>query len=368
MIKIPVSKPFLKNLETKLVLDCMKSKWISSKGKYINLFEQKIKKKLNSKYCVSCSNGTVALILAIKACGIKPGDEIIVPDLSFSATINAVINSGAKPIICEVNKKTWCLETKKIEERITKKTKAIIPVHLYGNSCLMDDLIKLKKKYKLFIIEDSAEAFGSKYKNKFLGSIGDVGCFSFFANKTVTTGEGGCCITNNNNIYKKMLLYRNNGFDEKKKYYSILPGFNFKMTNLQAAIGYAQLKNSKKIFLKRKKITESYKKNLKKFNIANIEEQFLNNVKKVEWLYSIILKKTNISRLTSFLLDKGIETRKIFYPFHQQKIYKKYIPDNFEKSASTYIHKYGITLPTFNNLTNNQIVKIIKFISQFQKI
>ncbi|MBD1142509.1 DegT/DnrJ/EryC1/StrS family aminotransferase [Pelagibacterales bacterium SAG-MED35] len=365
-MKIPVAKPYIGYFEKKFAKEAINEGWISSNGKYIEKFENGIKIKLNSKNCVVCSNGTVALVMALQALGVGAGDEVIVPDVSFAATINSVINIGAKPVITEIDKKTWCIDTKKVIEKITKKTKAIICVHLYGNPCDMGELLKIKKKYNLFLIEDAAESFGSKFKNKYTGTIGDVGCISFFGNKTISTGEGGCCLTNNNKIYKKLLLARNNGIERKKRYFSYFPGLNFKMTNIQAAIGYAQLKKMNKFFNKRNYIEKKYDNRFK--NLINFSRQkILANHSKVEWLYTILIRNNNINKLIKYLDKNSIETRRIFYPFHQMPIYKKYVPKKFDKTNSNYIFKYGISLPTFFELKDKEINKIINKVIFFQK-
>ena len=365
-MKIPVAKPFVGKLEKKFAKDALDKGWISSNGKYIDKFETDIKKKLQAKNCVTCSNGTVALVMAMKALGVKYGDEIIVPDLSFSATINSVINVGAKPIICEIDKSTWCIDPKKVIKKITKKTKGIICVHLYGNPCDMDQLLKIKKKYNLFLIEDAAESFGSKYNKKFTGTLGDIGCISFFGNKTISTGEGGCCITDNSKLYEKLLLMRNNGLDQNKRYFSKFPGLNFKMTNIQAAIGYAQLKNSNQFLKKRIVIEKHYSKKFRKIKCF-VRQKVLNNHKRTEWLYTMILEKCDISRLMKYLQKNNIETRRVFYPFHQMPIYKKYIPKKFDKSNSNYVFKYGLSLPTFFELNRKQMDKVVNKIMLFLK-
>jgi len=361
---VPIAKPFIGPLENRLVKEVLDKKWISSNGKYVGKFESEIKKKLKAKNCVTCSNGTMALFMALKALGIGNKDEVIVPDLSFAATINSVINVGAKPVLSEVDLKTWCIDTKKIISKITKRTKAIICVHLYGNPCDMKELISIKKKYNLYLIEDAAESFGSKYNGKFTGTIGDVGCISFFANKTITTGEGGCCITERKDIYKKLLLVRNNGINPKKKYYSRYPGLNLKMTNIQAAIGFAQLRNLEKFYKKRVEIENYY--DLKLNILKNFIKQKINEKnKKIEWLYTIIFKNSKIIELIKYLKKNNIETRRVFYPFHQMAIYKKYIPEQFDKYNSNFIFKNGISLPTYFEIKNKDQKKIVKKILEF---
>ncbi len=363
---VPIAKPFVGPLEKKFSKRAIDSGWISSNGKYIEKFESEINKKLNAKNSVSCSNGTVALYMALKALGVGVGDEVIVPDVSFTATINSVINVGAKPIISEIDYDNWCIDPKKIIEKITKRTKAIICVHLYGNPCDMKQLIKIKKDYNLFLIEDAAEAFGSKYQGKFTGTIGDIGCISFFGNKTISTGEGGCCITNNKSIYKKLLLIRNNGIKPKKKYFSFFPGLNFRMTNIQAAIGCAQLKNIKYFYKKRATIENFYNQELKNFRGFGRQKMFSES-SKVEWLYTLTFKNCKIVSLIRYLKKNKIETRRVFYPFHQMKIYEKYIPKKFDGSNSIFIFKNGISLPTYYELKNTDLKKIVSKISMFFK-
>ncbi|MBI2143120.1 DegT/DnrJ/EryC1/StrS aminotransferase family protein, partial [Candidatus Woesearchaeota archaeon] len=201
---IPVSEPFLNGNEENYVLECVRSSWISSLGKFIPQFEEGFAKFCSSKYGVAVMNGTVALQLALAALGIKEGDEVIVPDLTFVATANAVKYLGAKPVFVDSEIETWNIDTGKIASAITKKTKAIIPVHLYGHPCDMDAIMQIAKKHSLFVIEDAAEAHGAEYKGKRVGSIGDVGCFSFYGNKIITTGEGGMCITGDSKLAERM--------------------------------------------------------------------------------------------------------------------------------------------------------------------
>lgn len=226
---------------------------------------------------------------------------------------------------------------------------------------------KNKKKYKLFVIEDAAEAMGTTYDKKYLGTIGDVGCFSFFANKVITTGEGGCCVTNNKKIYNKIKILKNNGLTDKKRYYPTLPGYNFKITNIQSALGLAQFININKFLRKRRKIAEVYKKAFANKRIF-INQYINKNIRKVEWLYTILIKKTNIDKLIKFMQKRGIETRRVFYPYHQVKIYQKYLPKNFDRSNASFIHKHGLSLPTHTDLKNNEIYKVIFTIKKFLKV
>lgn len=364
---IPISKPYIGNFEKKFLFQEVKDGWISSRGKKIQQFENQLSKFLNVKYSISCSNGSAALILALKALDIKKGDEVIVPDISFGATINAVINVGATPVISEINIKDWCLDTKSLEKRINKKTKAIIAVHLYGQPCDMKKLLQLKRKYDLFIIEDAAESFGSKANGKYTGTIGDIGCYSFFGNKIISTGEGGCCVTQKKKLAERLILFKNHGMSDKKRYYHYLVGYNFRMTNLQASLGVAQLKNYHKFKKKRKFIENFYDKSFR--NISNFVQQNESSfTKRVCWLYTAIFFGSDLTKVRQFLGKYKIDTRRVFYPYHSMPIYKKYVPKNFDRKNSIILHKHGLSLPTYYEIKVNDLKKVSTKVKEFLKI
>ena len=238
-----ISEPDVGELERKYMNDAFDSGWISSKGPFIKEFEDKFAKFVGTRYAVSCSNGTTALHLAVKALGIKKDDEVIIPNLTFASPANAVMYEQGKPVLVDIDIKYWCLDPTKIEEKITEKTRAIIVVHLYGHPADMEPILKLSKKYNLKIIEDCAEAHGAKYKGKVVGSIGDIGCFSFYGNKIMTTGEGGMVTTNDSSIAERIKLLRDHGMSPLNRYWHDEVGYNYRMTNIQAAIGIAQLES-----------------------------------------------------------------------------------------------------------------------------
>jgi len=238
---IPIAQPSLNGNELKYVTDALLSTWISSTGKYIDQFENDFSKYIDMRYGVSTSNGTTALHLALMALDIGEGDEVIIPDLTFAATINAVLHANATPVVVDVSEESWCIDPIEIQKAITPKTKAIIPVHLYGQPCEMDAIMSIAKKYNLKVVEDCAEAHGATYRDKKVGSFGDISCFSFFANKIITTGEGGMCLTNSKEIDVKLRQLRDHGMSKEKKYWHDMVGYNYRMTNIQAAIGCAQL-------------------------------------------------------------------------------------------------------------------------------
>ena len=247
---IPIFKPVISDKGKKNVLKCLKTSWISSQGKFVKKFEDALKKFHKIKYCVATSSCTTALHLAILSLGLKKNDEIICPALSFISPANMVLLSNLKLVLVDINPITLTIDENKIEEKITKRTKAIIVVHQFGHSANMGKILKIKNKYNLKLIEDNAESIGGKYKKKLNGTLGDISTLSFFANKIITTGEGGAILTNNKKIYLKCLEMRDHGMSKKKRYFHTMLGFNYRMTNLQAAIGLSQVHEIKKILSK----------------------------------------------------------------------------------------------------------------------
>jgi perosamine synthetase len=263
MKKIPVYQPLLDGNEKKYVIDCLDSTWISSRGKYITEFEQQYARYLGVKHAASVSNGTVALHLALMALGIGPGDEVIVPTLTYIASVNAITYTGAVPIFADSERDYWQLDLKGIEKLITPHTRAIMAVHLYGAACDMPAIMEIAQKYNIFVIEDCAEAIGTKIGNQYVGSFGDIATFSFFGNKTITTGEGGMVITNDETLYNRCIHLKGQGLAKYRQYWHDIIGYNYRMTNICAAIGLAQLEKIESIILKKHQIAEWYKKKSK---------------------------------------------------------------------------------------------------------
>jgi perosamine synthetase len=343
MIKIPLAKPLIENDDIYIVNKALKSGWVSSKGPYIKKFEKKFQKFLGGGYAVSVSNGTAALELGIKSLGIKPGDEIIVPNFTFAASINAIMNCGAIPVLADVEDGNWTIKLSEIKKKITKKTKAIMLVHVYGQPCYIDEIKKFSNQKKILIIEDCAEALGSRYKKKTVGLDGDCSCHSFFANKTITTGEGGMVVFKNKKFFEKAQIIKNHGMSYKRKYFHEFVGSNYRLTNIQAAFGYSQLKKIKKILNIRKKIFDNYNKLLSDDFFYKIPSN--NWSTNSYWLYYIIVKrKINRDRLIKKLLAKGIEVRPTFYPLHLMNIYKDFAKGSFKNSEK--IGFEGICLPS----------------------
>jgi len=365
-MKIPVSEPNLCGNEKKYVVDCIESNWVSSTGSYVKKFEKKFAEFINTKYASTCSNGTAALHLILLALGIKEKDEIILPTLTFVSSANSVLYNNAKPVFVDSEMDTWNMDASLIEKRITKKTKAIMVVHLYGHPVDLDPVIELCEKYDLYLIEDSAEAIGTKYKGKKAGSIGDISSFSFYGNKTITTGEGGMITSNNEELIEKISILKNQGKSLKDRYWHDVVGYNYRLTNLQAALGLAQLENINKFIKRKRENAELYTKKLQipELNIS-IEKDYAYNT---YWMYSIILnEKSNIKRgkLVKRLKELGIETRDFFHPMHKLPIYHPYSKEKYP--IAEFLSNNGINLPSSTRLVNKEIEYICNSIIDIVK-
>ena len=361
-IHFPVAIPNLNGNEFKYLTDAFLSSWISSSGKYIDKFESEFSSYSGCSYGVSVSNGTVALHLAMMSLGIGEGDEVIVPNLTFAATINAVLHANAIPVIVDVERDSWCIDPVEIEKAITKKTKALIPVHLYGQPCDMDRIMSIANRYNLKVIEDCAEAHGATYKNKKVGSFGDVGCFSFYGNKIITTGEGGMCVTNNLELDKSMRVMRDHGMNIHKKYWHDVAGYNYRMTNLQAAIGVAQLERIDLIHENRQKYEQLYKGLLS--NMGYTFQKDLQDRCRVTWLVCLLLdENTDREEYINRLKEKGIDARPFFYLLSDMDIYKDYC--HKDTPIARKISTIGLNLPTYESLKS--ITKIDNILSDVKR-
>jgi len=367
--KIPIANPEIGENEFTLVLEAIKSGWISSKGYFIDKFEQEFTKWMGVKHAITVSNGTAALHLALLALNIGPGDDVIVPDITFASPANMVIEVGAKPIFIDVNHEYWCIDPKKLEKSITNNTKAIIVVHLYGHPAKMDEILEIAERYGLYIIEDCAEAHGAEFMGRKVGSFGHIATFSFYGNKIITTGEGGMVITNDDDLADRIRLYRDHGM--KPRYWHIVVGYNYRMTNVQAAIGLAQLRKIDKLIEKKRYIARVYSEELS--NIPGLElHPEMEWAKCVYWLYSILVDKGSfgLSRdeLISQLSKDGIETRRFFYPLHVMPAYKQYATlssSNFK--VSTYLSEHGMNLPSGPRISDDELMYIIDKIRKAAK-
>lgn len=363
-IHIPIAQPQLNGNEYEYLQDAFLSTWISSSGKYISKFEENFSRYCGARFGVAVSNGTVALHLALVSLGIGAQDEVIVPDITFAATINAVLYTGATPVIVDIEEDGWCIDPDEIEKAITQKTKAIIPVHIYGQPCNMEKICAIAEKYNLKIIEDCAEAHGAEYCGKKVGTFGDIGCFSFFGNKVITTGEGGMCITNNEELHDKMRVLKDHGMKKDRKYYHEVIGFNYRMTNLQAAIGVAQVEKITDVLRWRDELENMYCQKLKGIDGLILQRRDLLNRKKITWLITVLTSPEMREKCFESLTKAGIDVRPFFIPLSEMEIYKPYV---FSSKISSKISKMGFNLPTSSEIDSKVVDKIANILSDCLK-
>jgi len=352
--KIPLTEPAIGTEELRNVTEAVNSGWISSKGPFIKEFEEAFARYVGAKYGVATSNGTAALHLALAALGIGKGDRVIVPTLTFVAVANAVKYTGAEPVFVDSHPEYWCIDPSIIEDKVDNRTKAIIPVHLYGHPCDMDKIVEVASARGLYIIEDCAEAHGAEYNGRKAGSFGIVSCFSFYGNKIITTGEGGMCLTSDEVLKNKMRILRDHGMNPNRKYWHETIGFNYRMTNLQAALGVAQLGKINSLIEKRQDIARTYRELLSGHNKITPAPE-MRWAKNVYWLYSVLAERTRRDRLIEQLEKSGIESRPFFYPQHVLPPYNRGLRLPIAEELSTR----GINLPSGPNLTRDQIQQVV---------
>ena len=366
-IIFPVSKPFITKKDIFAVNKTLKSGWISSSGTEIKKFESEFSKFVDRKYSITVSNGTAALEIAIKALGIKKDDEVLIPNFTIISNALAVIRQQAKPVLIDCDIENWNVKIEDIEKKITKKTKAIIVTHIYSFPNDMDKILMICKKHNILIIEDAAEVLGLSYKNKKCGSFGDLSTFSFYANKQVTTGEGGMISVNSEKLYKKCNSLKNLCFGKINRFNHDDLGWNYRLTNIQAALGLSQLKNIKNTIRKKMEIGNYYYEKLKFNNNIQILPPFNSFSKNIYWVVGILIKNKKMTalNLSKKLLKFGIETRPFFWPMHQQSIFKKLkLFKNQNYPNSTYLSKYGLYVPSYLLLKKREINKISNVINK----
>ncbi len=361
MKQIPVYQPTLNGNERKYVNDCLDSTWISSKGKYLPLFEEKFANYIGAKYATGVCNGTIALHLALITLGIGEGDEVIVPTLTYIASVNAITYVGAKPVFCDSLRDTWQMNPTDVKHRITGKTKAIMAVHLYGHPCEMDELVQICKENNIFLIEDCAEAIGSEYKGQKVGTFGDISCFSFFGNKTITTGEGGMIVTNDETLIQRAKHFKGQGLANFREYWHDVIGYNFRMTNIQAAIGLAQLERIDSFINRKIEIAQKYKEAFLNSNVEFHDSK--EDVLHCYWMCCILVKNaSDREKLRECLAEKGIETRPLFYPIHTMPMYAA----KFQKHPiAEDLGWRGVNLPSYPLLTDEQVEFVINAVKTF---
>lgn len=351
---IPISQPSITQLEIDYVTDVLKSGWVSSLGEYITKFEESFAAYCGTKYALTTSSGTTGIHLALATYGIKAGDEVIVPDLTFVATANAVAYTGAKVVLVDIEEDTLCIDPVQIEKAITEKTKAIIPVHLYGHPANMIAINQLAQQYSILVLEDAAEAHGAEINGQKVGSLGNCGIFSFYGNKMITSGEGGMITTNDEEFYQKAKYLRDHAMSRSKRYWHDDLGYNYRITNMQAALGFAQLERIDEFINKRVEIFSQYQKNL--LDIPGIKLNFTaNTVANIYWLICLEIEgytETNRNNLMEALSLNGIDTRPYFYPISDLPMYKN---EQISTPITHKVYQRGINLPSHFALTNQEI-------------
>lgn len=362
---IPVAAPMLVGNEKAYVLDCLDSTWISSTGKYVERFESSFAKFCGARHAISCCNGTVALHLALVALGLEVGNEVIVPTLTFVATANAVRYCGATPVFVDVDPETWTIDPSLIEQKITSRTRGIIVVHLYGQPSDLDPILDLASRYSLFVVEDAAEAHGAEYKGNKVGALTDVAAFSFYANKAITTGEGGMLTTNDDALAATLRLLRGQGMDPKRRYWHPVIGYNYRMTNVAAAIGLGQLETIEWHLERRASVANWYKKALSATSGVRWQSE-PDWSKRIYWMFSVTLDGDAPDRdaVMSHLNDAGIETRPLFYPLHLLPPYQKQ-GENACYPVAEQIARRGFSLPTWAGLTNDDVNYVVELLVQY---
>jgi perosamine synthetase len=356
---IPVSKPHIGKEEIDEVMDALKSGYISSIGDKIEEYEEEFAKFCGVSYAASCSNGTTALHLALKAVGVKEGDEVIIPSFTMMATAAAVKYCNAVPVFVDTLMSTWNMNPREISNKITKKTKAIIVVHTYGFPCDMDEINKIARKNNLVVIEDAAEAHGALYNGEPVGSLGDIACFSTYGNKIITTGEGGMVVSNNPMYIARIKWYRNHCFGEPRFIHHDI-GYNYRLTNIQAGIGLAQLRKATELIRKRIQIGNWYRKYLSDVPNIFLPPEANKTTTNVYWMFGIVLLEYNKDMLMKELYSAGIDTRSFFYPMHLQPP----LLSNETLPVSEFLYNNGLYLPTYYDLTEDEIKFICKNIKR----
>lgn len=359
--KIPVYQPELNGNEKKYVSECLDTSWISSRGRFVSEFEEKFASYVGVRHAASVCNGTVAIHVALLALGIGSGDEVIVPSLTYVASVNAITYTGATPIFADSEPRTWQIDPEDLRRLITPKTRAIMVVHLYGQACNMDEIKEIAAENRLAIIEDCAEAFGTYYKGGHVGTFGDISTFSFFGNKTITTGEGGMVVSNDKTLIERAKHLKGQGLAQYREYWHDVIGYNYRMTNIECAIGLAQLERADDFIRRKKLIASEYRKGLSDLPVVfqGESEETIHSY----WMVSILASDGDTRDALRLHLEKnGIETRPLFFPVHTMPMYSR----NYRRHpVAENLSWRGINLPSWPGLRNDQIVEICDAIRTF---
>ncbi|SFG17346.1 perosamine synthetase [Halopelagius inordinatus] len=349
---IPVAEPWITDHELDYVTDCVERAWISPKGNYVEEFEDKFASFVGTEYAFATSSGTSALHLSLVAADIGPGDEVIVPDLTWIACGNVVEFCGADPVFVDVTAETFTLDPQAVKDAITDSTAAIMPVHLYGHPSNMEPLLDIADEHDLFVVEDAAEAHGAEYRGSPVGSIGDVGCFSFYGNKILTTGQGGMITTDDDELADLITLYRRDGMSRDRKYYHEVVGYNYRLTNMQAAVGVAQVERADEILEEKRRVAETYREKLADAPVRFQSEPDWSTP--TYWMNAPVFESAEVrNAVVDALEDADVETRPLFYPLHDQPPYRG--RNRTSPTTSVDLYARGMNLPSGPLLKTDEI-------------
>jgi perosamine synthetase len=368
-LMIPVNEPLLDGNEKKYLVECIETGWISSEGSFVKKFEEQFASSVDRQYGISVCNGTAALDIAVAALDIGPGDEVILPSFTIISCASAIVRTGARPVVVDSDPYTWNMNVTQIEEKITKRTRAIMAVHIFGLPVDMDPILKLADRYGLKIIEDAAEMIGQTYKGRACGSLGDISTFSFYANKHITTGEGGMIVTDDKELAEKCRSLRNLCFGKgKKRFVHEQLGWNFRMTNLQAAVGLAQLEKLEEHVARKRQMGKLYTELLKDVPGLQLPLAATDYAENIYWVYGLVLKdEVNFDAFEAMkmLSEYNIGTRPFFWPMHEQPVFKNMgLFENEKLPVAEKLARRGFYLPGGLALTEEQIKKVAKAVQE----
>lgn len=358
---IPVSEPALGERELELVADCVRSGWVSSAGRYLDEFEQHWAEYCGMKHGIAVSSGTAALDVAVNSLRLEPGDEVILPSFTIISCAQAITRHGGLPVLVDCDPDTWCLDVDQVAARITSRTRAIMPVHMYGHPAEMDPLRELADRHGFVLIEDAAQAHGAEYKGRRCGGLGDISCFSFYANKIITTGEGGMVLTNDDEWAAHARAYRNLCFQSDRRFYHEELGENYRMTNMQAALGVAQLERVDEIVAHKRAMAAAYTEHLKSCEALQLptEREW---ARSTFWMYGIVVDEATgmcAGDLAKRLQERGMQTRPFFLGMHEQPAFHRMALFKGEEYPVTQmLARQGLYLPSGTALTDEQVTAV----------
>jgi perosamine synthetase len=362
-MKIPVYQPSLSGNEKRYVMQCLDSTWISSKGDFIGEFERRFAEYTGARHAAAVCNGTVALHVAMVALGIGPGDEVIVPTLTYISSVNAITYTGGTPVFVDSLKPTWQMDPVDVARKITPRTKAILAVHLYGHPCDMQALRQIASEHSLFLVEDCAEAIGTRYRGTHVGTFGDIATYSFYGNKTITTGEGGMVTTNDETLHARTVHFKGQGLAAHRQYWHDVIGYNYRMTNICAALGLAQLEQVEGFLARKRQIAALYQRGLEGTNLEVHAE--VEGTTHSYWMCSVLVNDP-IDRdpLREHLAKEGIESRPVFYPVHTMPMYAA----RFQRHpVAEDIGWRGINLPSWPGLSDHDVADICACMRNYRR-